>query len=320
MKHLFIVNPIAGGRDKTAEITKAVEGIFALDGEFEVYTTRSPMDATEKVRSEAGVHNALRVYSIGGDGTLNECVNGAAGLRHVAVAIYPSGTGNDFVRMFGDEKKRFFDLQALVDGEIRKLDLINCNGRYGLNICSVGIDARIGTQVHEYSRFPIIGGKLAYILSTIANLLRGVNQQLSIFYGDKIIEGKAALVCACNGSFYGGGFNPVPEARPDDGELDFLIIGEVSRPQFIRLIGKYARGRYRELPGKYIKHFRGDFIRIESEMPLCINVDGEALKSQVVEFNLVREGVNFIFPQKMKYFDFDFMKNGENMSKSAISH
>ncbi|MGE4353132.1 MAG: diacylglycerol kinase family protein [Oscillospiraceae bacterium] len=320
MKHLFIVNPIAGGRDKTPEIQEAVVHIFASGGDFEVYTTRAPMDGEEKVRAEAAVHDTLRVYAVGGDGTLNECVNGAAGLSNVAVAVYPSGTGNDFVRMFGAEKTRFLDLRALTAGEVRKLDLIGCNGRYGLNICSVGVDARIGTQVHHYSRLPLIGGKFAYVSSTVVNLMRGVNQRMRISFDGRVIDGMAALVCVCNGRFYGGGFNPVPEARPDDGILDFVIIRGVSRFEFIRLIGKYASGRYRELPEKYLAYYRGDYAKIESDNLLCINIDGETMESHTVEFKLVTGGLNFIFPRSMDFFNLDTERNEENVRKSKISH
>ena len=80
------------------------------------------------------------MYACGGDGTLNECVNGAVGHANVAVTHFPCGTGNDFIKMFGEEKARFFDLAELVRGEVRPLDVMECCGRYAINICSVGIE------------------------------------------------------------------------------------------------------------------------------------------------------------------------------------
>ena len=155
MKHLFIVNPVAGGRDSTAEVTARVaEAFSARPGEnYEVYTTSAPMDASRKIEAEAARGGELRVYACGGDGTLNECVCGAVGRGNVAVTHYPCGTGNDFVRCFGDERERFRTLGELLDGEIRTLDAIDCNGRCSVNICSVGIDARIGTDATNYTDF-----------------------------------------------------------------------------------------------------------------------------------------------------------------------
>ena len=103
MKHLFIVNPTAGGKDKTELVRRRVEEVFAgREVSYEIYVTKAAMDAPGKIRRAAESGEALRVYACGGDGTFNECVCGAAGLANVAVCPYPTGTGNDFCRMFGD--------------------------------------------------------------------------------------------------------------------------------------------------------------------------------------------------------------------------
>ena len=104
MKHLFIVNPTAGGKDSTSEVRAKVEEAFSThEGQYEIYVTRAPLDATEKIKSEASTGEHIRAYACGGDGTFNECISGAVGCENVAVAPFPTGTGNDFCRMFGDE-------------------------------------------------------------------------------------------------------------------------------------------------------------------------------------------------------------------------
>ena len=106
MKHLFIVNPIAGGKDKSAEVRAKVESAFRTRADsYEVYVTKAPMDAVDKIRREAASGEELRVYACGGDGTFNECVNGAALLPNVAVCPFPTGTGNDFCRTFGEQQE-----------------------------------------------------------------------------------------------------------------------------------------------------------------------------------------------------------------------
>ena len=302
MKHLFIINPAAGGMDRSEAVGAAVAQAFSgRSGDFEVYTTKAPMDAARKIALEADLCSALRVYACGGDGTLNECVCGAVGRENVAVAHYPTGTGNDFVKTFGDDVGRFRDLPALIDGEVHPLDVIDCNGRACVNICSVGIDARIGTDVHKYSEMPILGGRMAYITSTVVNLVKGVRQPLRVVCGGKLYHGDMSLICACNGSYYGGGFHPVPEARPDDGALHFLIVKGVSRPGFVRLVGAYAKGKYAEMP-KVITHVRGERIEIESETELAVNIDGELMFAKKVCMQLVPGGVNFIVPRDMAFF------------------
>ncbi|NMA24962.1 MAG: lipid kinase, partial [Clostridiales bacterium] len=227
MKHLFIINPVAGGKkNRYMETIRQINDVMASYSEpYEIYITKAPMDACARIRAEAESAGQLRVYAFGGDGTLNECVNGAADFSHVAVTHYPTGTGNDFVKTFGPEDAaKFRNLQALIGGFVRPIDLIELQtptgvGRFGINICSVGIDARIGTDVHKYSHIPLIGGATGYIVSMFVNLLRGINQRLKISTHNMNLNGSFALVCACNGRFYGGGFNPVPEALPDDGIL-----------------------------------------------------------------------------------------------------
>ncbi|UOO36751.1 diacylglycerol kinase family lipid kinase [Oscillospiraceae bacterium CM] len=307
MKHLFIINPAAGGvKRRLKAIAQSIDNLMqkrALD--YEIYITKAPMDARDKVWEEAKAMTPLRVYACGGDGTLNECVGGAAGLRHVAVTHYPCGTGNDFVKLFGKADSTLFkNLEALVDGFTMPLDLIDCNGRYGLNICSVGIDARIGADAHKYSGLPLIGGATGYLVSMLLNVLRGINQPLSVTTPSERFEGGFALICACNGRFYGGGFNPVPDAMPDDGLLDFLLVKAVSRLQFARLVGKYATGRFRELP-ELITHIRGKTMTIRSPETIVVNVDGEILRAKSVTFQIIPGAISFLFPCGMQFFNLD---------------
>ena len=302
MKHLFIVNPAAGGKDKSIAVKRAVRSAFQNREEnWEVYVTGAPMDAPVKIRQEAEKGEHLRVYACGGDGTFNECVCGAALLDNVAVAPYPTGTGNDFCRMFGEEKDLFRDLNALLNGTEHPIDLIDCNGRYSANICSVGIDARIGTEVHHYSGLPLIGGTGGYIVSAIVNVLKGINRPMRVQAGEYCHSGDFALLCACNGRYYGGGFNPSPDARPDDGVLDIYAVPRVSLFTLARYIGPYASGKADRYP-KVIKHLRGTSLRIDFDEENVINVDGEAIYAKSVEMKLIPGALRLIVPNGMRFF------------------
>ncbi len=300
MKHLFIVNPVAGGRDATEDVRAKVEAAFASRGEeYEIYVTKGPMDAPEKIRAEAAACEQLRVYACGGDGTFNECVCGAAKLPNVAVAPFPTGTGNDFCRMFGAEKDCFRDLDALLDGWEHPIDLIECNGRYSANICSVGIDARVGCSVHKFGKL----GAFGYVVSLLVNVCKGLTTRMRVRVGDEYSgDGRYTLVCACNGRYYGGGFNPSADARPDDGQLDIFVVDGVSLAKAAMLIGKYASGRGREVP-KYIHFFRGTEVEIALEKPDSVNVDGEELVSDRVFFRLTPGAARLIVPATMHFFD-----------------
>ena len=305
MKHLFVINPVAGGKKSCAEETKNLVKEFteSLNDPCEIYITKEPMDACRKIVEEAESSDNLRVYACGGDGTLNECTNGAALRANVAITHYPCGTGNDFLKTFGqDNVHKFRDLQALANGTVRPLDIIDCDGRYGIDICSVGIDARVAADVHKYSSMPLIGGKTGYIVALVANVIKGVTQKFKINIDGQIIDKKITLACACNGRFYGGGFNPVPDAIPDDGILEILVVEPVSRLKVAQVVGRYKNGQFREFP-ELITYIRGTSMEIECDREFVVNIDGEAIYKNKMSFTLIPKGVNFIFPT-----DFDYDK------------
>ena len=306
MKHLFIVNPVAGKSKPEDKMRLIHESIGRLPesvrgAEFEIYVTSAPMDAAAKIKDEATRCGDLRVYACGGDGTLNECVNGAAGLENVAVTHFPCGTGNDFIRTFGEEKERFFNLSELMTGEIRPIDIIKCNDRYAVNICSLGIDARVGTDVHKYSGIPLIGGPTGYVISLMANYIKGVHQPMTVRVDGMTCGPELNLVCVCNGRFYGGGFNPTNDSRPDDGLMDVLVASGVNRTKLLGVIMSYAKAKYRRFP-QYITYVRTRHLEVDCRGEEVINIDGEAAYSKRAVMDLIPGGVNFIFPVNMEFF------------------
>ena len=298
MKHLFIINPFAGGiKGRLEEVEREIMTTAkSFDGSYDIYRTKSPMDACNVIGFAAEPAEELYVYACGGDGTLNECVNGAALRPNVAVTHYPYGTGNDFLKTFGKESfQAFRDLKALAAGVVRPLDLIDCSGRYSINICSVGIDARVARDVHKYSSIPVIGGATGYVVALVVNVIRGVGERFRISTEENTQDRRITLACACNGQYYGGGFNPIPEAIPDDGLLEFLVVDAVSRFKVARIVSKYANGQYREFPD-LITRSSGRYMEFNSDREFVINIDGETIHAKKIYFKLVPKGINFIFP------------------------
>lgn len=300
MKHLFIINPAAGSRDRTPIYTSEIEKICKIRNlDYRIAVSQCPGDCCRLAREAAETGEEVRLYACGGDGTLNEVASGAAGYPNAAVTAYPGGSGNDFVKLFSDPNA-FFDLERLLDAEEVTFDMIRCNGRLSLNICSVGLDARIGTDVANYKRFLFLQGFRAYLASTLINVIRGISEHYVVEINGETIDAEQTFVCVCNGRFYGGGFNPIPEADPADGILDVLLVKKVSRLQVPALIGKYKNGRFRELP-ELIRYFQTDRLTVHCDKPSPINLDGELLTAQTVELSVAREKLHFFYPKGLTW-------------------
>ncbi len=298
MKHLFIINPAAGSRDRTedykAQINKLCAGL-----DYEIAVSQAPGNCRELARQAAESGTEYRIYACGGDGTLNEVAAGAAGYPNVAVTVFSGGSGNDFVKLF-NETEPFFHLDRLLDAEETTFDMIRCNDDLALNFCSVGLDARIGTDVSNYKRLPLLSGFRAYAASTVVNVIRGVAEHYRIEINGEVIDGQQTMICACNGRFYGGGFNPVPDADPSDGLLDVLVVKKVSRLKVAQVVGKYKNGKYKEFP-ELIRHFRTRQVKIICDKETPINLDGELRRAKEVVFSVAQEKLRFFYPKGLTW-------------------
>ncbi len=301
MKHLFIINPAAGQSESTQKLE---DKIRALKVDWEIVYTTKEGDATELARKAAETGEPVRIYGCGGDGTLNEVVNGAAGFDNAAVTNVPIGSGNDYLKIFGpDNKARFSDVEALSVGPQAAMDLIDCGGRLGIGVVCVGVDSRVAADVDRYKRLPLIRGLGAYILALAVNVLfKGIARPTVLDAGDLHYEGETSVICICSGRYYGGGFMPVGDNMPDDGEIETLIVPKVGLLTFARLVGAYSKGRYREFPDliwprkdKCISVASGD----HRDVVVCI--DGEVMHAREFIIKLSDKKVNFFYPADLSY-------------------
>lgn len=299
MRHVFIINPSAGKKRSTQAL---VDSIQSLDLPCEITFTGEPGDARRAAREAAASGEAVRIYACGGDGTLNEVVNGAVGFDNAAVTNVPTGTGNDFLKIFGKENKsRFTDLKALSEGPQAAMDLIDCNGMLGLDIVCVGLDSRIAVDKDKYNSLPLVSGMGAYVLSLLVNVIfKSIAQPTVVDCGDLHFDGETTIVCVCSGRYYGGGFMPVGDNMPDDGLLETLIVRKVSRATFFRLISKYAAGKYRDYP-ELIWYRQGHPVTIQGQRELVAVVDGEPLRAKELTIRLSDKKINFFYPEGLNY-------------------
>ncbi len=298
MKHIFIINPTAGKRNCTTELMELAKALQARHGlDLDCILTKRPGHATDTARSIAGRGQPVRFYACGGDGTVNEIANGILGAPNAAMTCIPVGTGNDFLKNFGDTAPLFSDPENLWNGPQFPLDAIDCNGRCALTIACSGFDAQVAEDVHTYGKSPLLGGQGSYIASLAVNfLLRGLGHQWTITLDGEAMPGDYALAAVCNGRYYGGGFMPVAEARMDDGVLNTLIVKRVSRPTFLKFVGAYSKGGYYKFP-KYAKSYTAREVVIDSpDRDIVTCLDGESVHNRRVVLRMAAGKVNFFGP------------------------
>ena len=300
MQHIFIINPHAGKKDQTGRIYEMADRLRQHGLTCQCLLTQRSGGAEEIARRLVSSGEEVRLYACGGDGTLNEVVNGVAGFDNAAVTCIPIGTGNDFLKNFGPDAAKFTDAENLWDGEVHPLDLIDCNGRQCLTIACSGIDARVAESVHELGDSPLLSGRGSYLAAVAVNFLfRGIGQHWRVTLDDEVIENDFALVSMCNGRYYGGGSMPVPEARMDDGVLETILVKNVPKRTFARLFPAYSAGEYWKFPhiARMVTSRQVVITASPGEADIVTCLDGESLRSREVRLVLAEKRVNFFGPK-----------------------
>ena len=309
-RHLFVINPVAGRGNAAKTLPPAIRTAAERRGvSAQIVQTEYPGHAAALAREilQNGASGPWRVYACGGDGTLREVVEGLAGEPQVEIGVIPCGTGNDFVSTFG-AGALFGDVAAMMAGEAVPVDLMAVETESpegerreyrAVNICSAGLDARVAGDMRKFHAFLRLGAQLPYNLSVVYNLLRGIHQPYLVSIDGRPFDDRYTLVTACNGQYYGGGFHPMPRARPDDGLLDFLLIRRVSRLRAASLVKTFASGEFEKL-GELALYLRGTSMDILCERPEPVNMDGEIILTRRVRFSLARERVRLILPASLQ--------------------
>lgn len=292
MKHLFIVNPSAG-KGKALKRIPEIENIFKkVNEEYIIEVTKKPGHATEIARNYSN-KDVYRIYAIGGDGTLNEVLNGMAE-SNCSLGVIPSGSGNDFVRSIAGVDTRDNIVCRMVHGKEQYVDLGRIGRRYFLNISSIGIDAEIAYNAREFKRLPFISGHMAYLLSIFTTVFKYNSKQIEFQIDDKRIKEDTLLIAVANGIYYGGGMKIAPKADLYDGIFDVCHVRKVSKGKILRLFPKVIKGEHDIIDE--VSFYKGRNITITCKEEFTINIDGELSRVKKVDFEVIPRGMKIIVP------------------------
>ncbi len=307
-RHLFVLNPAAGTKDRTEKLKEAIQKLKLKDN-CDIFVTDGVRAAENEVCRYLEEHKGefVRVYACGGDGTLSEVINGVYRSKssECAVAVVPIGSGNDFVKSLDIPVQCFLDLKSLVDGETIDIDLLvakdaESNERASLNIISAGFDAAVCKGQEKVKKWPMVSGKTAYNISLVKSVFTKTKHYFVLKvdgqrFGDS--AGPYLFAIAANGKYYGGGFKASPYSDISDGFMEFIRIDTVSPVKLLSLVGKFREGRHIDEFKDIVATKRCKTMQFVSDKPIDINLDGEIVPMKNPTIRIIDRAIKIILPK-----------------------
>lgn len=291
MKHVILANPVSGKKKGKIYALRVKELLKKNNIEAEIILSEYPKHLT-KVARELSQKEKCRFYSLGGDGTLNEIATGVIGTNSEIVVV-PCGTGNDFLRSIS----KYNSMRKIINTSVKKkslpTDVITFGkDRYCINILNMGFDAMIAKNVDKFRNVPFISGSAKYNLSIMYTLASGKNFKFKISSNEKSIKGRFTLAVVANGSYYGGGIKPCPNAEVNDSLLDVCLINSTETFAKLKLLPKYKKGTHLNL--KQVSIFKTKEIKIVSTRKFPVSADGEMYYMNRIHMKVMPKALNIV--------------------------
>jgi len=298
MKAHLIYNPVAGPRDARRTLDGACRYLRRRGWTVEPKETAKPGDAVALAR-QASVDDCDLVLVAGGDGTVNEVVNGLVG-SHTALGVLPVGTGNVWAKQLNvstysiaNPRRLQGAAQGVADGDIYLVDVGRVGDHHFLCWTGVGLDAQVTAEMEPRGRTTKRLGALAYVvaLMQVARDFEGVRTRVSV--DGKMIRGRTILVVVSNIRLYAG-LPLAREARLDDGLLDVYVFqglgGLYAVRSFIRVLSN------RSLQDARVIHRQARTIDVQTEVALCVHTDGDPMGTTPISVEVVPRALRVVIP------------------------
>jgi YegS/Rv2252/BmrU family lipid kinase len=313
MKHIFLINPRSfSKKNRLEDFTAAVEGYFAGRPEtrYAIHISRYPRDAIRIIHLEtetSGYQELLRIYAVGGDGILFDCLNGMVNLPNAELGAIPYGKLNDFVRAFGEGNNPLFrNIDAQVTAPAIPTDVIYCGSNHVLNVCTIGGESStlipmtyLNRKYRKiFDRFPWIY-RFVYYFGGVIKVFNHelMNQYYTISIDGEDYSGNYSTINIANGPCYGGTLCAQPQAVPNDGLLDVILVNNVGILKSLVLLPAYLHGKTPAVcTTRRIKK-----MEVRSPKPLIIELDGELFYDTNLTIEVVPQAIKFITPNRVSY-------------------
>lgn len=288
LPYLFIVNPVAG-KGRADKIIPIIKGVMEKNNyDYEIKITQKIGDA-KLIAKEAKTKDFTTIVSVGGDGTLHEVVNGMIGGMQ-KLGIVPAGTGNDFARSLKIPLNIRDAIEILVHKNVISVDLGRLNDTYFVNFCSVGLDALIVEEANKIKRY--FPSTYSYIIGVIKALGKFKSLKVELIIDNIRYNKEVMLIAVCNGAYYGGGMNIVPQAKVSDGQFDICVVRKMSKLKLLFFFPTIFKGKH--IKYDEVEIYRGKNIQIFFEENIHVNADGETVNNRSVKFEVVHNKIEVI--------------------------
>jgi diacylglycerol kinase (ATP) len=249
-----------------------------------VLLSEQPRHLSALARNVADDYDLLVV--VGGDGTLNEVVNGVVG-KDVELAVVPAGTGQDFGRTYGLPMKPEAAMQVALTGETRVIDLGRASWQggehYFVNVGSVGMSGSVARRANSMSK--ALGGRATFYYALVREFATWKNTEVTLRYDGGERRGRMHDVIVANGRWHAGGMKLAPDAQPDDGLFDVVVIGDITKLDFVTTSPKLYGGGYVHHPR--VEVLRSASVEVEAAAPLPVELEGEPVATTPARFEVV---------------------------------
>lgn len=303
MRSKLIVNPVSGPWDVRRELPSVLNHLEDHGWQTTLHQTGRPGEAT-RLAQEAWDEELDAVFVVGGDGTINEVINGLAE-SPVALGVLPGGTGNVWARELGLPTRSPLHLmpllesvKALVSGTIRRIDLGKANGRYFLQWAGLGLDAEVTYAMEPRTRRQRRLGALAYVIAGVTTAANMVGTRARVWVDDEYIHRRTVLIVISNSQLYGGIVRIATDARLDDGLLDVNVFAGTGFGSSIRTALGVITGLHVRDPRH--SFYRGATIRVQTDKPMAIHVDGEPFGMTPLECSVVPRALAIVIPRHIR--------------------
>jgi len=303
-KSMVIVNPVSANGRTGRNWPRIDKELRNAGLTFDAQLTSKSGEAVQLTR-KAIQEGYPTVIAVGGDGTLNEVLNGffesddARPINPEArLGLIPSGTGKDFIKAINYPRDIRHVCRTLARNQIRTIDIglawfRDAEGkrtfRYFINVAGMGMDGETVDRVNRTSK--IFGGRISFLWGTIATLVQYRNRELTVeIDGVMRYHGEATLVAVANGQYFGGGMRIAPEAGLDDGHFDIIVVDGMTKFEILANLYRIYQGTHLNYPKVYL--MRGRHVRATSLQRVFLQVDGEQPGVLDAEFKLL--------PRKLK--------------------